>query len=82
MNARVAQRVFAQALIIIGRLGGKGVADEFGVQVARMIRRLQRKAEIVHGEYIFEKVGIVQVANAARLARESSSAWANAFVRV
>src|SRR5437764_2798813 len=39
--ARVAQGVLALALVVIGGLGGKGVAHELSVQVAGMIRRFQ-----------------------------------------
>ena len=40
VDAGMAQRVFALPLVIIGGLGGESVADEFGVEIARMIRRL------------------------------------------
>ncbi len=69
VNARVAKGVLALALIVVGGLGGEGVADELGVEIAGMIRRFQGKSEVVHGEDIFEKLGLLEVANAAGLAR-------------
>ena len=50
-------------------LVGIGVSDEFRIQIARMVRRLQREAEIVHGEDVFEEFGFLEVADAAGLAR-------------
>ena len=69
VNARVAKGVFGQPLHVIDSFGGIGVADEFGIQIARVVRRLQREAEIVHGEDVFEEFGLLEVANAAGLAR-------------
>src|ERR1700756_5280052 len=69
MDARVAQGVFREAFDLIDGFRGIGVPDELGVQVARMIGRLQREAEIVHGENIFQKFGLLEVADAASLAR-------------
>ena len=69
VDARVAQGVFALALVVVGGLGGEGVADKFGIEIARMVRLLQRKAEIVHGEDVFEKLRLLEVADAAGLAR-------------
>ena len=69
MDARVTQSVLALALIVIGGLGGEGVADEFGVEITRMTGGFERKAEIVHGEDVFEELGFLKVANAAGLAR-------------
>ncbi len=50
-------------------LVGIGVADEFGVQIERMIRRLQREAEVVHREDVFKQLRVLEVADAAGLAR-------------
>src|SRR5215469_15916092 len=61
--------MLGQALHVVNGLGGIGMADELRVQVARMIGWLQRKAEIVHGEYIFEKLRLLEITNAARLPR-------------
>ena len=58
-----------QAFDLVDGLGRIGVADEFRVQVARMVGRLQREAEIVHGENVFEKFRGLEVADAAGLAR-------------
>ena len=44
VDAGVAQRVFGKALHLVDGLGRIGVADEFGVQIARMIGRLQRES--------------------------------------
>ena len=38
VDAGVAEGVLALALIVVDGLGGEGVADELGVQIARMIR--------------------------------------------
>ena len=69
VNARVAQGVFAQALDVVDGLGGVGVADKFGIEIERMIGRLQREAEVVHGEDVFEQLRVLEVADAAGLAR-------------
>ena len=50
-------------------LVGIHVAHEFRVQVARMIRRLQRQSEIVHREHVFQQLRFLEVANAAGLPR-------------
>ena len=68
VNAGMAHRMLGEALHLIDSLGGIGVADEFGVQISRMIRRLQRKTEVVHGENIFEKFRLLKVADASGLA--------------
>ena len=64
----MAQCVLALALIVIRGLGRKGMADEFGVQIERMIRLPQGKSEIVHGEDIFQKLRLLEIPNAAGLA--------------
>ena len=69
VNARVAQRVLGEALDLVDGLGGIGVPDEFRIQIARMVRRLQRKSEIVHGEDVFQEFGFLEVANASGLPR-------------
>ena len=61
-------RVLGEPLDLVDGLGGIGVSDEFGIQVARMVRRLQRETEIVHGEDVFEKFGLLEVADASGLA--------------
>ena len=40
VDARMAQRVLALPLVVVGGLGGIGVADELRVEIARMVRRL------------------------------------------
>ena len=69
VNARVAQGVFGQALDLVDRLGGIGVAHELRVEIARMIGRLQGETKIVHGENVFEKFRFLEVADTAGLAR-------------
>src|SRR5579864_6212579 len=60
-------RVFGEALNLIDGLRGIGVTDKFRVQITRVIRRLQREAEIVHGENIFQEFGFLEIADTARL---------------
>ena len=67
--ARMPQRVLRHALDLVFALGRNVWPYEFGVQVKRMIRRPQRKAEIVHREHVFEQLRIVEVTNAAGLPR-------------
>src|SRR6185437_6935415 len=67
VDAGVAQRVLALALVIVGGLGGEGVAHEFGIQIAGMVRRFEGEAEVVHGEDVFKELGVVEVTNAAGL---------------
>ena len=69
VDSRVANGVFAQALDVVDGLGGIGVAVEFGVEIERMIWRLEREAEVVHGEDVFEQFGVLEVADAAGLSR-------------
>ena len=65
MNARVAHGVLGEALDLIDGLGGVGMTNEFRVEVARVIWRLQGKTKIVHGENVFEEFGFLEVADAA-----------------
>ena len=60
------------------------MADEFGVQVAGMIGRLQWEAEVVHGEDVFEEFGFLEVADAAGRSRgiEAMSEGIGADVKV
>ena len=58
-----------KALHLVDGLGGVGVAHEFRVEIARVVGRLQGEPEIVHGENVFEKLGRLEVADAAGLAR-------------
>ena len=46
-------------------LAGIGVADELSVQIRGMIRRQERKAEVIHGEHIFQELGRLEVADTA-----------------
>jgi hypothetical protein len=65
VNPGMAQGVLALVRVVIGRLGGEGVSNELGIQVARMIGLLQGEAEIVHGKDVFEKLGFLEVPYAA-----------------
>ena len=56
VDACVTQRVLTLTLIVVDRLARIRVAYKLRVEIARMIRRLQRKDEVVHGEDIFEKL--------------------------
>ena len=67
VDAGVADGVFAQPLDVVDGLGGIGVADEFGIQIEGMIGRLEREAEVVHGEDVFKELGLLEVADAAGL---------------
>ena len=60
--------VLGDAFHLIDRFGGIGVADEFGVEIARVVGRFEWKTEIVHGENVFEKFRFPEIANAASLA--------------
>jgi hypothetical protein len=44
------------------------VTDELGIQIARMIRPLQGKAEVVHREDVFEELRLLEVTDASGLA--------------
>ena len=68
MDAGVTNCVFGKAFDLVDGLGRKGMPHKFRVQIARMVWRLQRPAEIVHSEDIFQKFGVIQIANAAGLA--------------
>ena len=50
-------------------LVGIGVAHELGIEVERVIGRLERPAEVVHGEDVFQELGLLEVTDAAGLAR-------------
>ena len=68
MNPCVAQSVFALTFVIVYRFGWKSMADKLGVQIARMVRRFEREAEIIHREYVFKKFRFLEIANTAGLA--------------
>src|SRR6266536_74065 len=68
MDAGVPQRVLSETLHLVDRLRGIGVPNEFGVQIPRMVRRFQWKAEIVHGKDVFHKLGFLEVADSTSLA--------------
>ena len=65
VDARVAHGVFGEALDLVDGLGGIRVTNEFSVEVARVVGRLQGETEIVHGENVFEEFGFLEVADAA-----------------
>ena len=77
----VADGVFLEAFLVVDGLGGEGVADELGVEVEGVVGGLEGEAEVVHGEDVFEELGVVEVADAAGLAALVSRAWAMALVR-
>ena len=45
------------------------MTHKLGVQVARMVRRLQRPAEIVHRENVFQEFRLLEIADAPGLPR-------------
>ena len=55
-------------LVVVGGLGGIGVADELGIEINRMIGLAEREAKVVDGEDVFEQLRAAVVADAARLA--------------
>src|SRR5215472_6332347 len=59
--SRMPQRVLGQAFGVVVWFGNEGMPDELCVQIAWMIRRPQRKTEVVHGEHIFQPLGIILV---------------------
>src|SRR3974377_113271 len=59
--------MFTQPFHVVARLRGISVANKLGVQVERMIRRLEWKSEVVHREYIFEQLRFLEVTYAASL---------------
>ena len=69
VNAGMPHRVLRKPFGVVDCLGRKGVAHKFSIQVTRMIRRLQRKSEIVHSEHIFQKLRFLEVPNTAGLPR-------------
>ena len=69
VNACMAQRVLSEALDVVNRFRRIGVTDKLGVEISRVVRRLQGEAEVVHGENVFEKLRLLEIADAARLAR-------------
>src|SRR6185312_10601869 len=71
VNACVTNDVLQLALVGVDRFGGKRMADELGVEKARMVRLLQRPAEIVERENVFEELRTVVAsgADAACLSR-------------
>ena len=69
MDARVTDCVFGQPFHIIDSFGWVSVTDKFGIQVLRVIRRLQREPEVVHRKHVFEKLGFLKISNPAGLSR-------------
>src|SRR6266702_1772403 len=67
--ASVAQSVLDQMVGVVRRLGTIGMADELRVQIERMVRRLQRKSEVVQCEDVLEKLRAPKGTDAARLPR-------------
>ena len=69
VHPRMTVRVFAQALDVVVALRWIHVPVKFSVEVERVIRRPQRKSEIIHRENVFEHFRAVPVAHAAGLSR-------------
>src|ERR1700733_14968388 len=69
MDSGMPQGVFPLPLIIVSRLGRKRMTDELCIQIERMVRLLQRKAKVVHGENVLQKLGPLEVPYPARLPR-------------
>src|SRR6516165_6238034 len=69
VDAGMANGVLGQALDLIDGLGGISVANELGVQITRIIWRLERKAEIVHGENVCQEFRFLKITDATGLAR-------------
>ena len=69
MNASVPQGVFSEPLYIVDGLCGISVADKLGVEIPRMVWRLQRKPEVIHGENVFKKLGFLEVTDSSGLPR-------------
>ena len=65
MNPRVPNRMLGQPLHRIRSLRRKGVPDKLRIQIRIVVRWFERPAEVVHGEDVFEKFGVIEVANAA-----------------
>src|ERR1700757_629391 len=59
--------VLSEAFHLVDRLRGIRMPTKFCIQIPRMIGRLQGPAEIVHGEHVFQELGLLEVANASRL---------------
>ena len=60
--------VLSQTFHLVNGFGGISVPDKFCIQIPRMVRRLQREAEIVHREDIFQEFGFLEVTNSSSLA--------------
>lgn len=54
---------------IVEPLGREHVPAELGIEVQRVVRHPQREAEVVHREDVLQPLGVVDVADAARLAQ-------------
>src|SRR5215469_14188672 len=67
MNTCVTNGVFGKSLDLIDRLRWIGVADKLCIEITGMIRRLQREAEVVHREHVFQEFRVVQIADASGL---------------
>jgi hypothetical protein len=60
--------MLGEAFDLVDGFRGIGVSDKLGVQVAWMIRRLEREAEVIHGEDVFQEFRFLEVSNPTGLA--------------
>jgi len=59
---------------------GYVVTYEFCVEVAGVVRRLEREAEVVHGKDVFEELGFLESKRIPPVGRVLSRPWAMALV--
>src|SRR6202021_3146733 len=59
------QCVFREPFRVVYGLGGKGVPDEFGIQVKRVAGSSERKTKVVDGKHIFEKFRLLKVSDSS-----------------
>src|SRR5271163_5170020 len=69
VDPSVAQGMFPLTLIVVCRLGGVGMANEFSVKVEWVIGLAKRKIKIIDGEDVFEQLGFFERSNTAGLPR-------------
>src|ERR1700744_6481487 len=67
VDSCITQRVLALPFVVIGCFCREGMTYELRVEIARMIRLLEGKSEVVHGEDIFKELRSLKTANAAGL---------------
>ena len=69
MHARVPPHVLRYTLHVVGAFGGEHMPVELGIHVERVVRRPQRKTEVVHRHHVFQQLRLIQVTDAAGLPR-------------